>query len=172
MVRADIDTSVSIMIKTIFGFTGYRVKYSKAWRSKQHAIELLWDDWKDAYNQVPRILSAMKHFNPGLRWYPYAGHIVTDVDGVLKHVLQRVFCFFGQSAEAFKHCRPLVLVDGTFLIGRYRGVLMIAVGVDPKNQLVPLAFGLAKGENDDNWCWFMKLVRQNVLCSVHPTRFA
>ena len=38
-----------------------------------------------------RILSAMKHYNPGLRWYPYVGRIVTDVDSIAKHVLQRVF---------------------------------------------------------------------------------
>ena len=75
------------------------------------------------------------------------------------------FWCFAQSAEAFKHCRPLVLVDGTFLTGKYRGVLMIAVGVDSDNQLGPLAFALAEGENDDSWCWFMKLVRQNVLYS-------
>jgi hypothetical protein len=94
VVRADSNTSISSMIQTIWGFIGYRVKYSKAWRAKQHAIELLWGDWKEAYNQVPRILSAMKHFNPGLRWYPLAGRIVDDVDGVPKHVLQRVFwCF-------------------------------------------------------------------------------
>ena len=87
LVRADSDALVSSIIETIFGFTGYRVKYSKAWRAKQHAIELLWGDWKEAYNQVPRILSAMKHFNQGLRWYPYPGHIVTDMDGIPKHVL-------------------------------------------------------------------------------------
>jgi len=165
IIRADSDTSVSSLIESIYAFTGYRVKYSKAWRAKQHAIELLWGDWKEAYNQVPRILSAMKHFNPGLRWYPFVGRIVTDVDGVPKHVLQRVFWCFSQSAEAFNHCRPLILVDGTFLTGKYRGVLMIAVSVDPDNQLVPLAFALAEGENDDSWCWFMKLVRQNVLRS-------
>jgi transposase-like protein len=79
------------------------------------------------------------------------------------------FWCFPQWTEAFKHCHPLVLVDCTFLIGKYRGVLMIAVGVDPDSQLVPLAFALAEGENDDSWCWFMKLVRQN---SVHLTRFA
>jgi hypothetical protein len=44
----------------------------------------------------------------------------------------------------------LVLVDGTFLTRKYRGVMMIAVGVDPDNQLVPLAFALAEGENDDS----------------------
>ena len=69
------------------------------------------------------------------------------------------FWCFAQSVEAFKHCRPLVLVDGTFLTGKYRGVLMIAVGVDLDNQLVPLAFTLAEGENDNSWCWFMKLMR-------------
>ena len=78
---------------------------------------------------------------------------------ISKHVLPRVFWCFAQSVEAFKHCRPLVPIDGTFLIGEYRGVLMIAVGVDPDNQLVPLAFALADGENDDSWCWFMKLKR-------------
>jgi hypothetical protein len=40
-VKADSDTSISSMIETIFGFTSYRVKYSKSWRAKQHAIELL-----------------------------------------------------------------------------------------------------------------------------------
>jgi transposase-like protein len=44
-------------------------------------------------------------------------------------------------------------------------VLMIAVGVDPDNQIVPLAFALAEGENDDSWCWFLKHVRQNVICT-------
>ena len=62
----------------------------------------------------------MKHFNTGLRWYPYVGRIVTDVDDVPKHVLQRVFWCFAQFTEAFKHCRTLVLVDGTFLIGKCR----------------------------------------------------
>ena len=40
----------------------------------------------------------------------------------------------------------------TFLTGKYMGVLMIAVEVDPDNQLVPLAFALAEGENDDSCC--------------------
>ena len=78
------------------------------------------------------------------------GRIVTDMDGVPKHVLQRVFWCFAQSVKAFKHCCPLVLVDGTFLTGKYRGVLMIAIRVDPDNQLVPLAFALAEGENNDS----------------------
>ena len=47
---------------------------------------------------------------------------------------------------------------------------MIAVGVDPDNQLISLAFALAEGENNDSWCWFMKFMRQNV--SVHLRTYA
>ena len=36
--RVDSDTSVSSMIQTIFGFTGYRVNYSKAWRTKSSML--------------------------------------------------------------------------------------------------------------------------------------
>ena len=49
---------------------------------------------------------------------------------------------FSQCDEAFQHCRPVFLVDATFLTGKYKGVLMMAVAVDPDRQLVPLAFAL------------------------------
>jgi hypothetical protein len=57
----------------------------------------------------------------------------------------------------------VILVDGTFLTSKYRGTLMMAVAVDPEQQLVPLAFALAESENDDIWSWFMRLVRINIL---------
>jgi hypothetical protein len=40
---------------------------------------------------------------------------------------------------------------------------MMAVAVDPKQQLVPLAFALVESENDSSWSWFMRLVRINIL---------
>jgi hypothetical protein len=43
-------------------------------------------DWKEAYNQVIRILSAMKHSSPRIICYPSRG-IVTYVNIVLKFVL-------------------------------------------------------------------------------------
>jgi hypothetical protein len=46
IVRADSNSSVHSLVESIFAFSGYRVKYSKAWRAKQHAIALLWGDWK------------------------------------------------------------------------------------------------------------------------------
>ena len=52
-----------------------------------------------------------------------------------------------------------VLVDGTFLTGKYRGTLMMAAAVDPEDQIVPMAFVLAERENNESWSWFMRLLR-------------
>jgi hypothetical protein len=42
--------------------------------------------------------------------------------------------------EAFRHYRSVLSLDGTFLIGKYEGILLIAIAVDADNSLVPLAF--------------------------------
>ena len=63
---------------------------------------------------------------------------------------------FPQCAELFQHCRPVILVDATFLMGKYKGPLMMAVAVDPERQLVPLAFALTEEENNDSWSLYLK----------------
>jgi hypothetical protein len=49
VVRDNSDVTASSLIESILMFAGYLVKYSKAWRAKQHAIALLWGDWKESY---------------------------------------------------------------------------------------------------------------------------
>uniref|UniRef100_K3YXR9 SWIM-type domain-containing protein n=1 Tax=Setaria italica TaxID=4555 RepID=K3YXR9_SETIT len=163
IIRKDSETSVPSLVESIFAFSGYRVKYSKAWRAKQHAIALLWGDWMESYSMVPRVLSAITYYNPGVKWCIDSCGMMHPDNGVLKHILQRVFWCFPQCSEAFQHCRPVILVDGTFLTGKYKGTLMMAVGVDLEQQLVPLAFALAESENNESWSWFIKLVRRHVL---------
>jgi hypothetical protein len=48
--------------------------------------------------------------------------------------------------HAFQYCRPVVLVDGTFLTEKHRGTLMMATAVDLEDQIVPMAFALAERE--------------------------
>uniref|UniRef100_K4A117 SWIM-type domain-containing protein n=1 Tax=Setaria italica TaxID=4555 RepID=K4A117_SETIT len=163
IIRKDSETSVPSLVESIFIFSGYRVKYSKAWWAKQHAVALLWGDWKESYGMVPRVLSAITYYNPGVKWWIDSCGMMVPDNGVSKHILQRVFWCFPQCSEAFQHCRPVILVDGTFLTGKYKGTLMMAVAVDPEQQIVPLAFDLVESENNESWSWFMKLVRINVL---------
>jgi hypothetical protein len=63
----------------------------------------------------------------------------------------------------FAYCRPIVTVDATFLTGKYNDTLMVVVGMTAKNQLLPLAFALVEGENNESWSWFLHLIRKEVL---------
>ncbi|RCV30938.1 hypothetical protein SETIT_6G136100v2 [Setaria italica] len=66
IIRKDSETLIPSLVESIFAFSGYHVKYSKAWRVKQHTVALLWGDWKVSYGMVPRVLTAMVYYNPGL----------------------------------------------------------------------------------------------------------
>jgi hypothetical protein len=81
----------------------------------------------------------------------------------VRHVLHRVFWSFAQMEHAFQFCRPVVLVDGTFLTKKYRGTLMMAAAVDPEDQIVPMTFALVEGKNNSSWSWFMRFLRTQVL---------
>ncbi|KAL9683685.1 hypothetical protein QQ045_015513 [Rhodiola kirilowii] len=61
--------------------------------------------------------------------------------------MNRVFWSFASAIEAFKHCRPVISIDATHLIGKWKGVLMIAVSLDAENEVLPLAYALVEGEN-------------------------
>ncbi|SPT21017.1 unnamed protein product [Triticum aestivum] len=87
-------------------------------------------------------------------------------------MFRRSFWAFGASIEAYRHCKPVLSVDRTFLSGKVRGVLLVtptlcqqkrSVLSDADNQLVPLAFGLVKREDNSNWEWFPTLLQVHVL---------
>jgi hypothetical protein len=52
-----------------------------------------------------------------------------------KQVLQRAFLALGPTIAAFKQCRPVICIDGTFLTGKYKGTILTAMAADGNNQL-------------------------------------
>jgi hypothetical protein len=50
----------------------------------------------------------------------------------------------------FAHYRPIISVDATFLTGKCKDTIMIVVGMTAENQLLPLAFALVEGENNES----------------------
>lgn len=53
-------------------------------------------------------------------------------------------------------CRPFIGVDGYHLKGIYGGVLLVVVGMDTNNEIVPLALCVCEIENTETWSWFME----------------
>ena len=140
---------VRTIIRTVAEiYGGYVITYGKAWRAKQRAWSMIYGDWESGYEQLPVLFNAIKVVNPGMH-YEYIPKPNAWKDG--RQIFGRAFWCFPQSVEAFRHCRPVFSIDGMFLIGKYRGTLLIAISCDANNMLVALAFALVERENNDSW---------------------
>ena len=63
------------------------------------------------------------------------------------------FKYFFMAIEGFIHefislIRSVIVIDSTFLKGKFKGTLFIAIALDGNNQLYPIAFGIGDCEND------------------------
>nr|XP_043609554.1 uncharacterized protein LOC122581395 [Erigeron canadensis] len=76
---------------------------------------------------------------------------------------KRVFWAFSPSIIGFEHCRPVISIDATHLYGKYKGKMMIAMGVDGNNQILPLAFAIVESESYNSWKWFLSHVKKHVM---------
>ena len=65
--------------------------------------------------------------------------------------------------QAFKSaCRPLIGMDGCHLKTKYGGQLLIAVGRDPNDQYMPIAFAVVEMETKETWKWFTNLLLEDL----------
>ncbi|XP_012841176.1 PREDICTED: uncharacterized protein LOC105961490 [Erythranthe guttata] len=56
----------------------------------------------------------------------------------------------------------MIQIDGTFLKGKFGGILLSAVSKDANDGIFPIAFAIVNEENDDNWDWFLALLKQAI----------
>ena len=73
-----------------------------------------------------------------------------------------MFVAYGVSIEGWKHCRPVIVVDGTFLKAKHGGILFVACAKDGNNGIFPLAFGVGESENNEAWEWFFTSLKEAI----------
>ncbi|RYR27067.1 hypothetical protein Ahy_B02g061399 [Arachis hypogaea] len=137
------------LIRSKFNYT---ISYRKAWLAKQKSMEKIFEGWEASYEALPIWFEAMCHKEPSAVVHfetmpAYQGDdLVTDI-----RVLHRVFWSYYPCIRAFRHCEPVVQVDGTHLYGKYKGCLLVAVSQNGNNNIVPIAFAIVEGETSDAW---------------------
>ncbi|XP_038907134.1 uncharacterized protein LOC120092945 [Benincasa hispida] len=131
---------------------GVNISYYKAWRAKEHIMKSLKGDACESYALIPKFLMKLEELNPGT-FTAYE----TDIDGHFKYCYMAI----GSSIEGWKHCRPNIFVDGTFLKCKYAGTLLTASTVDGNNENFPLAFSIVDSENDASWKWFFENIKNS-----------
>jgi hypothetical protein len=127
---------------------GYTICYGKAYEANKKVLEHRWGTYEASYHNFPSLLHTIVQMNPG-SYYDIKDYACEEKLGNL--VLQQSFMALGACIEAFKLCRSVICIDGTFLTGKYKGTILIVVAADSNNQLLPLAIAFAEGENGDSW---------------------
>ncbi|XP_015938245.1 uncharacterized protein LOC107463876 [Arachis duranensis] len=163
MVRADASVSINVLLNATASHYGFMPTYRRVWMAKQKAIALIYGDCDESYNELPRWVLGVQVTMPGsiavLQTSP------VRVGGQLdesKAYFHRLFWTFPPCIEAFRHCKPLVSIDGTHLYGKYGGTLLIAIAQDENSNILPVAFALVEGENAESWSFFLSHLRQHV----------
>ncbi|PIA30014.1 hypothetical protein AQUCO_05700012v1 [Aquilegia coerulea] len=144
MVKEDYETTVS---------------YKVAWFAKEKALMKIRGSYSYSYQLLETYSHELMSVDPDA---------VTDI---LTGPGDRFECFFwtyGISVRVYKkNLRPVVIVDGTFLKGRYPGTILSAIAVDGNNHVFPLAFAVVMKEKNDSWDWFFTKLRDHVVGVDH-----
>ena len=121
--------------------------YWKARRTLLAARDLVMGSSENGYQELPTYLQMIRMSNPGT---------LTQLEVDTKNRFKYLFLAFGASIAGFPFMRKVVVVDGTFLQGKYKGTLLIATSQDDKFQIFPIAFAVVDTENDESWTWFFR----------------
>ena len=134
-------------------------KYNKLWRGRELAIANLFGSWENSYNLLIPLLEAIKRNNPGTKYCVISKPIEKETD---RH-FHRAAWAFGACIAAIPFLRPVISIDACFMSGRYQGRLLMACMYDAENQLLPVAFAIVEKESADNWGFFMRWLRLEVI---------
>ncbi|XP_062119248.1 uncharacterized protein LOC133832997 [Humulus lupulus] len=146
-----------------------KTKYSRVsswtfYRAKTKARKMLEGYIKEQYAILDDYCKRLLATNPGstvkLKTYLVNG----------RRTFQRIYICLKACRDGWLGgCRPLIGLDGCFLKGYCRGILLATVGIDGNNSMFPIAYCVAEKENTEFWTWFLELLKED-LGNLSPTK--
>ncbi|KAF6138239.1 hypothetical protein GIB67_011079 [Kingdonia uniflora] len=73
----------------------------------------------------------------------------------------RGFWCFGPLKKTYKLLRPVIVIDRTFLKGKYHGTLLTTIAIDLSNHIFLLAFSITYSETTESWTYFLEIFGSN-----------
>ncbi|KAK4264572.1 hypothetical protein QN277_025731 [Acacia crassicarpa] len=136
------------------------VSIHKCKRAKKMIMEEMEGSYVDEFNKLEAYLHELRTSNPGS---DISVEISKEALESGRRVFSRMYLCLNASKTGWKAgCRPIIGVDGTFLKGKARGMLLTATGLDADDSLYPIAFAVTQKENTHNWKWFIEWIRRSL----------
>ncbi|GKB51683.1 multidrug resistance-associated protein 5 [Tanacetum coccineum] len=90
--------------------------------------------------------------------------VIVNPDG--KTYFDMFYVCFARLADGWKAgCRKIIALDGCFLKSPNQGEILTTIGRDENNHIYPVAWAVVNVENNDNWTWFLELLKEDLYCS-------
>ncbi|XP_057719239.1 uncharacterized protein LOC130933633 [Arachis stenosperma] len=124
LVRADAAVTIKVLQEATESTYGFRPSYRKVWKAKQKAVAQIYGNWEESYAELLRWILGMQATMDGtvalLKTSPV--RVSDEVDESTEY-FHRLFWTFSPCIEAFKHCKPLISIDGILVISdRHNGI--------------------------------------------------
>ncbi|XP_058724923.1 uncharacterized protein LOC131596316 [Vicia villosa] len=142
-----------------------RLKYAteipgcRAFKARQLARRIVEGDSSKQYSLLWSYGAELRRASSG---NTFKLNTMTPAPGLQPRFERCYMCFDGCKKALIKACRPFIGLDGCHLKNKYGGILLIAVGRDPNDQYLPIAFAVVETESKDTWSWFMKLLIEDI----------
>lgn len=98
--------------------------------------------------------------NPGSSMY-----LGLDPNGSNK--FEKLYVCLAACKEGLKSCRRIIGVDGCHLKGKYGGILLTVVGIDPNNNIYPIAWVVVRSEIYETCSWFLSTIETDLQLNDH-----
>ncbi|KAK1396350.1 hypothetical protein POM88_006213 [Heracleum sosnowskyi] len=165
---ADPSVSEKVVEATDVSHFGYKPSRKNIRHAKEITKKSLFKSSEESDEYLPKFMNALQSFNHGtfVDWYfkeHDLGEPIGEIIVLFVVRFKRVFWAFKPCIDAFPHCIPVLLIDGTHLYDKYGGLLLTATSIDGFKHILPVAFAIVESENTGSWTWFMERVNKKVV---------